>query len=418
MEKRGMTWLQKQWRKFHDDFLLEWKPIPLCWWFRKNGWKVPKYFIGHNVFTPSQNAFRFYEDGTESGSSAIAVQNTNINRSVNTDSKVHLRVLIQETGGVAGASTDDWQLQYSFNGGAYANVTTSSTYVKADSASTLSDGGATTNRGTDGITDGSGSFVAGEQSETGLITDHQLTASNFTEHVYALVLVANDVANGNTLDFRVLLNGSTITYSVTPRITVLQTFPQLTGGSMVDGDRDWSTPYQDITLTFDDSVDITPTPSVGDTVAGLTAQVNGGANSALTYVSGNGTSSWKVRRAELIQQDDTVVVDYDSSTGSILAVDDNAPLKTVNDLSITNSLTKRARIEIYDKTDTTITSTTVGYTFGDINSTWSSASTDGSGILDVQYTGANAVGSTTQYIAIRSTNASPTEATVWTFTVR
>ena len=69
---------------------------------------------------------------------------------------------------------------------------------------------------------GSGAFVAGEISEVGLVTDRQLTANNFTEMLYTLTLVAADLADGDTLDFRVLLNGATtnVTYSVTPRITV------------------------------------------------------------------------------------------------------------------------------------------------------------------------------------------------------
>ena len=31
-----------------EQVLLEWKPIHLCWWFRKHGWQIPKYFIGIN----------------------------------------------------------------------------------------------------------------------------------------------------------------------------------------------------------------------------------------------------------------------------------------------------------------------------------------------------------------------------------
>jgi hypothetical protein len=176
------------------------------------------------VFTPAFDAFRFYNDGSESGSSPWAAQSTNISvRCGAGDRKVHLRVRIQETGGAAGASTDDWQLQYSKNGGAYTNVTASSSNVRADTGSSLTDGSATTNRATNGITDGTGSFVAGVQEEgDGQIADHQLTASNFTEHVFALMLVAADLANGDTLDFRISLNGGSpgMTNSVTPRITV------------------------------------------------------------------------------------------------------------------------------------------------------------------------------------------------------
>jgi len=35
----------KQW--FRD-----WKPIHLCWWFRKHGWRVPKYLIGSTDVAP------------------------------------------------------------------------------------------------------------------------------------------------------------------------------------------------------------------------------------------------------------------------------------------------------------------------------------------------------------------------------
>jgi len=30
----------------NEKFLLKWKPIHLCWWFKKYGCKIPKYFIG------------------------------------------------------------------------------------------------------------------------------------------------------------------------------------------------------------------------------------------------------------------------------------------------------------------------------------------------------------------------------------
>lgn len=35
------------------DFLLTWKPIHLCWWFRKHGLPIPKYFIGGAATPPS-----------------------------------------------------------------------------------------------------------------------------------------------------------------------------------------------------------------------------------------------------------------------------------------------------------------------------------------------------------------------------
>jgi hypothetical protein len=65
--------------------------------------------------------------------------------------------------------------------------------------------------------------VAGEQEEAnGVIEDFTLTASNFTEHVWALKIIAADVANEDLLEFRVTLNGGApgLTNSVTPSILV------------------------------------------------------------------------------------------------------------------------------------------------------------------------------------------------------
>lgn len=192
-------------------------------------------------FTPDFKASRFYADGTESGSSALAAQDTDI--IVNTtaaDQQVQLRLRVDETGGAAGASTDDYALEVSKNSGAYAAITASSSNVKADTASTLSDGSATTNRVTEGISDpGAGSFVAGEQeAANGVVEDRQLTADNFTEHVFAITVVRADVASGDTLDFRITLNAGApgMANTVIPRIVVYetQTFVDFDGTDFLD----------------------------------------------------------------------------------------------------------------------------------------------------------------------------------------
>lgn len=169
-----------------------------------------------NPYAATQAAFRFYEDGTETASTAIAAQNTNITRGVNSDSNLQLRVRMQETGGgVGGATTDSYQLQYSLNSATYANVGTAP--VVGFNSASLTDTAATTNR----LGAGTGSFVAGEISETGLASNHQLTASNYTEYLYSLTLGSAALADADTLDFRLLVNGATtgLTYTVTPRIT-------------------------------------------------------------------------------------------------------------------------------------------------------------------------------------------------------
>lgn len=183
----------------------------------------------HNDFNSRVHVFRFYEDGSESGSTAIAEESTNINRTITADNQIQLRYGIDEDGAgtQSGASTDDWGLEFDIDGGGFNPVTASSTGVRADTGSTLSDGGATTDRATEGITDGGGTFQAGEQEAgNGEITDFQLTADGFTEHVWGLILDFDDLADGNVIQFRVTLNGSStvdIDNNVTPQITITKT---------------------------------------------------------------------------------------------------------------------------------------------------------------------------------------------------
>ena len=184
----------------------------------------------HAAFTPVANAFRFYSDGTEDGSSPLAAQNTNITVNVDGgDQKVHLRYRVDETGGASGATTDDYNIRRDPPGAeGFGGITSASTYIKIDTASSLTDGSDTTNRATNGISDpGTGSFVAGEQVENifGTASDRQLTANNFTEHVWALVVIAADVNNGDVIDFDMTLNAGApgMTNNVTPRITIQKT---------------------------------------------------------------------------------------------------------------------------------------------------------------------------------------------------
>lgn len=183
---------------------------------------VPVIAGGTNIFAVTQRAFRLFEDGAETTSVAIAAENTNITRNLLADSTIQLRIGLQESGSgsVSGATSDDYQLQYSKNGGAFTNVTAASANVKGFNSSSLTDAATTTQR----LSAGTGSFVAGELSEVGLVTDRQLTANNFTELLYSLTLVAADLVSTNTLDFRVLLNGAVMTYSVTPRITISKAY--------------------------------------------------------------------------------------------------------------------------------------------------------------------------------------------------
>lgn len=176
-------------------------------------------------FAPDFTAFRWYNDGTESGSAAAADQDIDVTRDINVAGELdlHLRSRIEEQSGGAGETTDDWKLQYNHNTAGWNDITAASSVIRADTASDLTDGGATTNRAT-GITDPTGSFVAGVQEEgDGAFLNHQLTASNFTEHVNALRIQAGDVTIGDTIDFRWVLTtsgGGTLTNTSVPRIDI------------------------------------------------------------------------------------------------------------------------------------------------------------------------------------------------------
>lgn len=166
----------------------------------------------------NQKAFRFYEDGTEAGSTAIDAQNTNISEDNTGDSVVLLRILVEATGIAIDTEPDpDWRLQYSKNSGTWTNVTTTSSNVKGFASSNLTDGGATTNR----LTGGTGSFISGLISEDGLADGSDPQAGQYTEYLFALTLIDADTVNADTIDFRLLRDGSTLdTYTVTPRVTI------------------------------------------------------------------------------------------------------------------------------------------------------------------------------------------------------
>lgn len=179
----------------------------------------------HAAFTPVVNAFRFYnDDGDEDGSTPIANENTNITVDVSAgDVRFHLRYLVQETGGVSGATTDDYVPEWSKNSGAYS---TAANGVDSALTSFWVSSMATTDRATNGISGGTGSFIAGIADEgPAQILDYQLTASNFTEHVYVFEAVSASVNNGDTFDFRLTLNGGApgMTNNVTPRVTITKT---------------------------------------------------------------------------------------------------------------------------------------------------------------------------------------------------
>lgn len=169
------------------------------------------------AFTPRLDAFRFYnDDGSESAATAIAAQNANVTFPDGSGNKnYHLRLGVQETGAQNG-SNNPWKLQYSKNGGAYADVNLASSNVKGFDSANLTDGGTTTQRLT-GLT---GTFVPGLICEDGTTGNTAITASNNKEFLFAIQVVDTDLTGGDTLDFRILYGAAVLSggYAQTPRI--------------------------------------------------------------------------------------------------------------------------------------------------------------------------------------------------------
>ena len=170
----------------------------------------------------TQAAYRFYEEGTETGAVALGTaQDTPITGDLNNgDTSGQLRIRLQSTTAVAVPATDDWQLQYEKNAsGTWVNVTTSSPVAAAYDSPNLTAAAATTSR----LGAGTGSFEAGEVTEDGVANDRGWSGNNYTELVYSLMIKAADVTNADTIRFRVLRNGSTndLTYAQTPTIDIV-----------------------------------------------------------------------------------------------------------------------------------------------------------------------------------------------------
>jgi hypothetical protein len=122
--------------------------------------------------------------------------------------------------------------------------TASSVAIPFNSAN-LTDGAATTNR----LTGGTGTFQAGKISEDGLVDNLGWSGNNFTEVLYALTVKQPDLANGDTVRFRVLRNGATagFTYTQTPTISVIKTtYPPTT---LVRSGRGAAASFLDVDVT-------------------------------------------------------------------------------------------------------------------------------------------------------------------------
>jgi len=192
-----------------------------------------------------------------------------------TNTTFRIRFVLSNTGSGA-TNNGSYQIFVSKNGGSYTQVTTSSSNVRNADASTVADA-QSISTGNFLLTAGSGTAQAGEYDENGTTT-LTLTNGNYTELEFGLTIVAADVAHGNTLDFRVYVNGAAIdTYSYTPRITVSK--PVTGSGSPSDNYTDTASASGSIPITGSGS----PSDAYTDQAAGV--------GSSLETITGTGAAT-------------------------------------------------------------------------------------------------------------------------------
>jgi len=142
------------------------------------------------------------------------------------DTTFLLRFTVQETGGTAAGNTDQ-QFRCALNGGAFQNISTTSTIVKAVTTTVFANGADLTKRLT-----GTGTFESSGDGGThdGLSGGPQndIAASGNSETECALQIVGGDVVHGDVITFALTSPDFTITNDVVPTLTV-QELVEITG---------------------------------------------------------------------------------------------------------------------------------------------------------------------------------------------
>ena len=172
---------------------------------------------GVAMYDPTFTKFRLYASGGEATSTPLEAQDTDHILTVDTDQEIQVRMFVQNL--QASGSTDDWIIAADKNISAFVVVPVADTGAGIETAGAgLTNDVATTNRATNGITDGTGSFDAAVQ-----ITDGDgsvtLNASNYTEVVFGIKFIAANVANNDTFDFE-FNKPNAMDNNIVPRITI------------------------------------------------------------------------------------------------------------------------------------------------------------------------------------------------------
>ena len=163
----------------------------------------------------AQQAFVYGDDdGAENAHSLDTKDANRTAQLTGTANKFILRVIIEETN----SKNDSFLagLRFSYDGGAYTDITTTSQYVRAVASGYWSDDAVSTNRITY-----TGTWTAGRTDSDGADTTAVGISGEYTEFVFCVYLVDGDVADGINIDFEVYDAGAAINaYNIIPRVTV------------------------------------------------------------------------------------------------------------------------------------------------------------------------------------------------------
>ena len=188
---------------------------PLYWDVRDYS-RAAQIYLGienHNVEAEySQGTFAWGDPGTETGH---ALDTAGVDRTVQQDGvgnyTAFLRIEVEQTLPNADLGlTEAFKLQYNHNGGGWTDVTASSSVVRVVANANIADGATTTNR----IAGSAETFVAGRYDE-GDGTTASITAATpgHTELLWSLEFVDTDLADTDTVDFRVVEDDGTLMFN-------------------------------------------------------------------------------------------------------------------------------------------------------------------------------------------------------------
>lgn len=184
----------------------------------------------------TQSHYRFgTEDGTEATHGWHAAEDANpAPGTIALDTTFFLRFTLQCDATLQ--SNVDAEFQCRKNGGAYQNITTTSTIVKAVTTAIFANAANTTKR-----LSGTGTFEASSQGCThdgiGGGAQMDIVASGNAETMCSLQLVSADVAPGDLIEFRLTRDGGVLldTYAVTPALTIPVTAAMPVGALSLTG---------------------------------------------------------------------------------------------------------------------------------------------------------------------------------------